>query len=92
MDNNTIICRCSDLSLQDIRDLINDGYTSLEEIKRISRAGMGPCQGRTCSQLILREISRITGKDIHDLQPCTNRPPTMGIKLKTIADGRESND
>lgn len=92
MDKDTMICRCSDLTLEDIRKLINDGYTSLDEIKRVSRAGMGPCQGRTCSQLILKEISKITGKKISDLKNSTTRPPTVGIKLNTIAKGREKND
>lgn len=89
---NTIICRCSDLSFKDIRDLIEDGYTTVEEIKRISRAGMGPCQGRTCSQLIMREIAKITGTKIPEQEDCVTRPPTIGIKLKTIADGSEDND
>lgn len=89
---NTIICRCSDLSLKDIKDLIEDGYTSVEEIKRISRAGMGPCQGRTCSQLIMREIAKITGKSVAEQQNSVTRPPTVGIKLRTIADGSEDND
>ncbi len=92
MDNNTIICRCSDITLKEIRDLIDQGYTTLEEIKRVSRAGMGPCQGRTCSQLILREIAKATGKNISELETCVTRPPTMGIKLKTIADGSEDDE
>lgn len=92
MDNNTIICRCSDLTLGEIRKLINDGYTSLEEIKRVSRAGMGPCQGRTCSQLIMREIANITGKNYSEIETCVTRPPTMGIKLQTIVDGSEKDE
>lgn len=87
MDENTIICRCSDITLKEVRDLIKAGYTTVEEIKRVSRAGMGPCQGRTCSQLILREISVYTGKDISELEICTSRPPVKGIKLEQIALG-----
>ena len=32
-EENTIICRCSDVSLNEVRDLINDGYTEPDEIK-----------------------------------------------------------
>lgn len=92
MDENTIICRCSDITLKEIRDLIKQGYTSLEEIKRISRAGMGPCQGRTCGQLILREIANYTGKNISELKPCVSRPPVKGIKLSQIAEGVDEDD
>jgi len=62
MPDNEIVCRCSDLSKQDIKNLIEQGYTTFDEIKRISRAGMGPCQGRNCMPLIMKEISKITGK------------------------------
>ncbi|HON43695.1 MAG TPA: (2Fe-2S)-binding protein, partial [Bacillota bacterium] len=51
-DDNIVICRCEDITLSEIRDLIAQGYHTIDEIKRVSRAGMGPCQGRTCRQLI----------------------------------------
>jgi len=93
MDNdNTIICRCSDVTLKDIRNLIKNGYGTIDEIKRITRAGMGPCQGRTCSQLILREIANYTGKNIAELDVCTSRPPVAGIKIKQILEGGGTND
>lgn len=33
MKDQTIICRCSDISLEEVRDAIKKGYTSFEEIK-----------------------------------------------------------
>lgn len=87
MDENTIICRCSDLTLKEIRELIRNGYTSVEEIKRISRAGMGPCQGRTCGSLILREIAAFQGVDVSELKVSTSRPVVKGIMLGQIASG-----
>lgn len=92
MSNNIIICRCSDLTLEDVRALIQAGYTTLDEIKRISRAGMGPCQGRTCSQLILREIASYTGRSIAELDVCVSRPPVSGIKIKQILNGGDLDD
>lgn len=92
MSKNTIICRCSDITLEEIIYLIQEGYRTVDEIKRISRAGMGPCQGRTCSQLILQEIANYTGKNIIELETSINRPPVIGIKLKQILSGGESYD
>ena len=57
--DETIICRCSDVTLGRVRELISQGYTSMDEIKRITRLGMGPCQGKTCSLLVMRELSLI---------------------------------
>ncbi|EOD01742.1 (2Fe-2S)-binding protein [Caldisalinibacter kiritimatiensis] len=92
MREKTIVCRCEDVTLDEIRKLIREGYTSVDEIKRISRAGMGPCQGKTCSQIIMKEIALITGKDISELKSCTSRPPVKPIKIKTIAEGANLND
>jgi len=85
MDENTIICRCSDVTLKEIRELINDGYVTFDEIKRITRAGMGPCQGKTCGHLIMREIANATGQNLKDIKFQTNRPPVVGVKLGLIA-------
>lgn len=76
-----VMCRCEDVTLDEIRDLIARGYTTMEEIKRITRCGMGPCQGRTCRQLVLAEIARATGKDIASVAPPRFRPPTKPVRL-----------
>lgn len=89
MADNEIVCRCSDLSRQDIRNLIEQGYTTFDEIKRISRAGMGACQGRTCIPLIIKEISQITGKSVHEISPGTYRPPVKAIPMGKIVKGME---
>lgn len=86
MDENTIICRCSDVTLKEIRDLIKQGYDTFDEIKRITRVGMGPCQGRTCTPLVLKEIANITGKPLSEIMPGTFRPPVKSIKLGEISD------
>lgn len=89
MSDNSIVCRCSDLTLEDIRKLIKKGYTTFDEIKRMNRAGMGPCQGRTCMPIILREISIITGKPISEIVPGTYRPPVKAITLGQIVETSE---
>ncbi len=81
-----IICRCEDVSLQDIHDLLDQGYTTFEEIKRITRVGMGPCQGQTCSDLVRREIAIYTHQKVEDVLTHTTRPLTTGVKLKDIAE------
>lgn len=92
MDENTIICRCSDVTLKEVRDLIAEGYVTYDEIKRITRIGMGPCQGKTCGQLVLREIANATGQNMKDLNFQTNRPPIVGVKLGLIAKEAKSSE
>ncbi len=86
MKDNIVVCRCSDVTLDEIRSLIKEGYTTFDEIKKVSRVGMGPCQGKTCMQLVLREIASITGKPISEIMPGTYRPPVKAIKLGDIAE------
>lgn len=85
-DENTIVCRCEDITLKEIRDLIKRGFKTVDEIKRISRCGMGPCQGRTCRQIVVMEIAKATGKDIRDVKLSTFRPPTKNIKIGILAE------
>lgn len=85
--DNTMICRCEELTLGQLRELIRSGYQTLDEIKRISRAGMGPCQGRTCRQLIMQEIAAATGVKMPEQRMSTFRPPAKPIKLGALLGG-----
>lgn len=88
LDKNIIICRCEDLTLADVRELIQKGYRTLDELKRISRLGMGPCQGRTCRALVQREL-QAAGIPMREQLPAVFRPPTRPITLGAIAEGSE---
>lgn len=88
-DDNTIICRCEDLTLGRLRELIAQGYTSVDEIKRISRAGMGPCQGRTCRALIERELAALTHTKVGDQKVATYRQPSKPVKMGAILGGEQ---
>ena len=80
-----IVCRCSDITVDGIRDLIRQGYTSVDEIKRMSRLGMGPCQGRTCIPLALRELARELGVPADSLETATHRPIVTSVKLGDVS-------
>lgn len=80
-DEEIIICRCEGITLGEIRALIREGYTTVDEIKRINRAGMGPCQARTCGPLIAAEIARMTGTPVEEVQPSLHRPPVKPLPI-----------
>ncbi len=87
MSDTIIVCRCEDITLNEIRDLIAAGDHSIEEIKRSCRCGMGPCQGKTCIPLITQEVAQATGKPVGQVVLPTFRPPTAPIKLGVLAGG-----
>ncbi|MDQ0286435.1 NAD(P)H-nitrite reductase large subunit [Desulfofundulus luciae] len=92
MEDKTIVCRCEDVTLEEIRQVIAGGAHTLDEIKRLKRCGMGPCQGRTCRPLIAGEIARITGQDPANVALPTFRPPAIPLKLGTLARGGAGNE
>jgi len=87
MSGETIICRCEDVTQEEIQKLIEQGYGSMEELKRKSRCGMGPCQGRNCRPLVAKEIAKAAGEDPGRVQLTIFRPPTKPIKLGVLAGG-----
>ncbi|HHY22069.1 MAG TPA: (2Fe-2S)-binding protein [Bacilli bacterium] len=85
---NIIICRCEDISLQQIHELLEQGYTTFEDLKRLLRVGMGPCQANTCGHLIQREIAKYLDKNIEEIKVHKTRPMIVGVPLKSIAKGQ----
>ncbi len=76
--NNFIICRCEDISWQDIDGLIRKGFT-LEEIKKLTRCGMGYCQGRTCFNILTR-LLKIREQNLIPKK----RPPLKPVIIRDI--------
>jgi glycine/D-amino acid oxidase-like deaminating enzyme/bacterioferritin-associated ferredoxin len=81
--NGVTICRCESVTDSTLRELINSGVHDLNELKRQSRAGMGPCQGRYCMSS-LRYLVR-ENADVADSSETsfTARNP---VKPVTVAD------
>ena len=89
MKDDVVICRCEDVTYGQIVEAIRSGLTTTEEIKRILRCGMGPCQGRTCSRLIAGIIAERTGRPIEEIGYPNVRPPTRPIEIGTLAERME---
>ena len=45
-DDSTVICRCENITVGDLRKVVKEGVRELNEVKIVTRSGMGPCQGR----------------------------------------------
>ncbi|NQS90660.1 (2Fe-2S)-binding protein [Patescibacteria group bacterium] len=90
---NNIICRCEEITEQEIRDAVGKfDLKTVDEVKRLTRAGMGLCQGRTCGPLIEKIIAEETDKKVSELLPSSKRPPVRPIKIEFLAKerGKES--
>ena len=91
MSEKTFICRCEDLTQEEIEQAIDEGFDTLEELKGKLRLGMGSCQGRGCLSLARRLLCQKTGKTTAEIIMPATRPPSIPVSLGTLA-SRETNE
>jgi NAD(P)H-nitrite reductase large subunit len=84
MNDEILICRCKEVSDQEIREAIADGARSVTGVKRRTEAGMGLCQGRTCRRLIANMIASSCEISVAQLEPETARPPVRPVKIDSL--------
>lgn len=82
-----IVCLCHDVSEADIARAVRLGYDHPETIKRFTAALMGPCQGRSCAELVMAAIARETGVDPESLDLPAARPPAFPVWMGLLAGG-----
>ncbi|MCL2573846.1 MAG: (2Fe-2S)-binding protein [Defluviitaleaceae bacterium] len=87
-----VVCRCNDLDEADIAAYIAGGATSIDELKRVTRLGMGPCQGRNCVPIVQGMLARTLGVPVAELSPGTYRPTVKSIALGDLAEYDSARD
>ena len=72
-ESETYVCHCEDVSLDELLSAIGDRkYISVDEVKHITRLGMGPCRGKRC---IPRLRMKLREKGIELVGDATPRAP-----------------
>jgi len=88
LEDDTIVCRCERVSLAEIKDLIRAGVRDMNEIKAITRAGMGACGGKTCGSLIKRAFREL-GVPMSEVTENVARPLFVEVPLGVLAGAKE---
>lgn len=83
MSEKVFICRCEDITEEMVQEALDSGMTTMEEVKRFLRAGMGPCQGRTCGPIIRSMLAGKLKTDIHSIKEWKKRPPLKPVTIST---------
>jgi len=81
--DDTIVCRCENIRLAELRAAIGNGHESLNAIKRNSRAGMGWCGGRMCLHSIAALAEHQSG--IAPGAMMTPRPMARPVSFAALA-------
>lgn len=73
-----------------LRSLLGDGPHNPDQVKRLTRAGMGPCQGRRCREQVACLLALGAGSELAEVPLAGYRAPVRPISLALAADRQES--
>ena len=84
-DDATVVCRCESVSLGELRSSFSGGAISAGAAKRLTRAGMGKCQGRYCSPSVLALASRVSGISPDEFSGFAPQAPVRPVEIAEVA-------
>ena len=82
---DTIVCRCEEVTAQQVREAAGIGCKGPNQLKAFLRCGMGPCQGRLCGLSVGELLAQETGQSMQAVGYYTLRFPTKPLTLAEIA-------
>jgi len=75
------VCRCEEIGESAIIAAIRAGASTVNEVKRWTRAGMGLCQGRSCRRLVERILASELGIAPGEILTSTYRQPVRPVAI-----------
>lgn len=82
-----IMCRCEDVNLEQVDKVLDQGFETFEDLKRLLRVGMGSCQASICGEVIQKHIACKKNIPIENVPIMKSRPMLLGVKLNDIVKG-----
>lgn len=83
MTDDTIVCRCENVKLAELRAAIEAGHSTANGVKRNTRIGMGICGGRSCMHALAALSELTTG--VAPSAMMTPRPIARPVSLRALA-------
>ncbi len=80
-------CLCMDVTVKELKQAIEEGFDSIELLKRYTTFSMGPCQGKACLVASIRATAALTHRTIPETGTPTARPPFAPVSLGVLAAG-----
>jgi sarcosine oxidase subunit alpha len=74
-----------DLTIADLRNAAQEGFDSIELLKRYSTVGMGPSQGKLSNLNAARILGSLTDAPLQHIGLTTARPPYQPVTLGALA-------
>lgn len=83
--DQTIICRCEEVTAADIRKYAKLGCAGPNQTKAYGRPGMGPCQGRFCGLTVTEMLAQANRSTHQETGYYRIRPPLKPVTLGELA-------
>jgi glycine/D-amino acid oxidase-like deaminating enzyme len=83
--DTTPVCRCEEVTAGAVRQACHTASPTLAAVKRLTRAGMGRCQGRFCAGPLTRLVAAEGGPVPDASAFFAPRPPARPVPLGAIA-------
>lgn len=80
------------MQARSLKTLLADGPVNQDQIKRLTRSGMGACQGRRCRDQVAMMLAVESGSELAALPLATHRAPVRPLPLHVLADWDESQE
>jgi sarcosine oxidase, subunit alpha len=74
-----------DVTIKDLRDSVQEGYRSMELLKRYSTLSMGPSQGKYESANTIALCAEANGQGMAEIGTTTSRPPYSPVPMGALA-------
>lgn len=84
-EGEALVCRCHEVSAQQITRATHDGCDNADQVKAALRCGMGPCQGRLCAGVTASLVAATRGVAPADMLMQRVRPPLQPLTLGELA-------
>ncbi len=82
--DEAVICRCERITAGEIRAAIRAGVRDLNQLKALTRAGMGACGSKTCRPMIWRMFTE-EGVDLGTVTDRVDRPLFVEVPIGAFA-------
>ncbi|MBS1230130.1 MAG: FAD-dependent oxidoreductase [Proteobacteria bacterium] len=83
--DEAIVCRCESVTASQIRSAARLGAPGPNQVKALTRAGMGACQGRMCACVTAALVAETSGQPIDQVGMLRSRYPVKPVTLEEIA-------
>lgn len=84
--DETKVCRCESVTAGDIREVVREGNSDVNEVKLYSRCGMGPCQGRMCGSALAEITASALSTSPAKVGSLQIRQPFRPVSLENYCD------